>query len=383
MKDLFKPAPHIQFSQSLTCPIIASLSDSCAEPLSIQALNELSNDTLLPSLLQKNLGYASLQGSETLRQRIADSTGLADIKAENVLTCCGAQEAIFMAMTYLLEPGDEVITITPCYPSLYSLTQQTGVHVHNITLEFDNQWAFPVEHLISLINKKTKLIVLNTPQNPTGASLSQQQLAAITQQAALMGCWILYDGVSALTRLDESSTDENNNQTISDSLNYERAININVMSKSYGQPGIRIGWLTCQDKHLLNALIPMKSYLSICTSSTDEMLAATVLEHRETIIARNNNIARKNIQAIDTFMQQNQQYFSWHKPSSGLLTLIKSHLDEDSHSFARRFAEATSILLLPGDLFFMDGNFFRLGFGRTHVPDSLAALDTFLGSIDL
>lgn len=178
---------HIKFTQSIKGDIHYNLSDSCGQSHSLASLGDIIGlDS--SKLLAESLGYATLRGAIELRQQIVNyhcqlNDHVSNLDVNNVLTFAGAQEALNAAYRVILEPGDEVVVMTPCYPSLFHMAKQLGCHVKKLNIEPNK--ALTYEHFANIISDKTKLVVINSPHNPTGmvidSSLSERLLTLIQQ----------------------------------------------------------------------------------------------------------------------------------------------------------------------------------------------------------
>ena len=288
---------HIKFSQSLTGPIDINLSDSCAQGLTLGELLALRGEELFDS----SLGYNPVAGSDALKEAIQQYhlRSLDSVADHQVVSFTGAQEAIYATMASLLQPDDEVIVFTPSYPSLLNLPKQLGAKVHAIALNAENDWQFDIQQVAKLANHRTKLIVINAPHNPTGATLSREQLEQLLCIAEQCDAYLLSDEVSAQNANDACI---HNGQFVT----YPKSITLGVLSKSLGLPGIRVGWAICGSTELAKQLLSCKTYLSICGSVVDDMLAVTALEHSDAILRRNSEVIANNTQLMQQFVSQNQ-----------------------------------------------------------------------------
>ncbi len=360
----FKPFAHLEYMNDLRSrlpkPLRYNLSDSCAETLSVKALMSYDKSQQLDNL---SLSYASISGSEPLRQQIARYHGG---NAEQVVTFCGAQEALFALFNDLIEPGDEVINLSPAYPSILALPEQLGAKVKSIALSMENDWQFTLDEVKARISPATKIIVLNSPHNPTGAVMPMALANDLLALAQAHGIYIISDEVSLRSNYNNLDLDY-------PFLRYERGVVVGVMSKSLGLAGVRIGWAITQDKALRQGLMDMRGYTSICGSTTDEYLATIALAHAEQLLERNNAIIKTNIALFEQFIAQSNGEFEWVKPQAGILTLVKVNRAQDVMALAKHMAFEQQLLLLPGKLFGIEGNYFRLGLGREHFAQALAA----------
>ncbi|QOL26769.1 pyridoxal phosphate-dependent aminotransferase [Thalassotalea sp. LPB0316] len=367
---------HIAFSRSIEGDIAVNLSNSCAQTMTISSLLAYC-DSKQPSMAELELSYASIEGGGALRQAICDfhhqvfeQTWL---KPADVVTFAGAQEALRSVYHALLQPGDEVIVMTPSYPSLQAMAEQCGANLIAVELAFENQWQVNWQALNSAFSEKTAMVVINSPHNPTGMTLSEHELESIVNLCQKYHCYLVLDDVSQASQYQQNSAVRK--------VDYDKAILINVMSKSLGLGGIRLGWAISQDQQVRNALIAQKASGSICTSAVDEYLAHLALVNHQPILARANAIIEQNIKLFNQFLSQHSA-ITWHQPQAGILATIKLSdklLAGDSiEVWTKRCAEQTGVLLLPTSLFGLSGPYCRLGLGQKDFAEGLARLSNFL-----
>jgi aspartate/methionine/tyrosine aminotransferase len=149
------------------------------------------------------------------------------------------------------------------------------------------------------------------------------------------------------------------------------------MSKTYGLPGLRIGWVAAQDSRILDRMAELKDYTTICCSAPSEFLATKALENRQTLINRNVGIIRENLELLDPFFENHQDRFSWVRPRAGSIAFPRLR-QGDVEEFAISLVEEAGVLLLPGPLFQDRGNHFRVGFGRRNMPEALGRFEEWL-----
>jgi len=362
---------HITFSQNITTKITHNLSNSCAQTMTVNELCHLAGK----SIGELALNYASLHGGIELRQEIVNyhnDINNADFALgySNVLTFCGAQEALAAIYQCILTNEDEVIVFTPCYPSLLSMAKESGVTVKCIELSAENGWQIDIVQLERIINEKTKMIVINSPHNPTGSIVDNQSADKILKLAQKYQCYLLADDVSQATNHQNLALSHNY-------LNYDKSIVVAVMSKSFGLAGLRLGWVVTKNKELLKRLLVKKSYGSICCSVIDEQLSCWALRHTEKIIKRNNIIIKKNIEIFQAFIDKNK-CFRWIPPQAGMLAVVELLAEQPVVDWAKNIAEQCGLLILPSSLFGLSGNYFRLGLGQRDFSQGLALLEKSL-----
>lgn len=351
-----------------TSPYLLCCSDAETWTLSeLLAIADEDSKKLWDSLA---LGYTESPGHPTLRKEIArlyDS-----IKADDVLTFAGAEEGIYCVMRVLIEPGDHVIVIDPCYQSLATLPETFGAEVTAIPLKFENEWKLDLEDVKKAFRSNTKLLVLNYPHNPTGTVLDAKVLDGLIQLAKKSEAYIFCDEVYRYMEVDETER----MPSIADV--YEKGISLNVMTKSFGLAGLRIGWLATRDAHFLKEVGSYKLYTSICNSAPSEILAIMALRAKDRILERNREIMLKNLNILDAFMKRNQKYVSWNSPQSGTMAVLKLLLPVPIETFAEDLVRTEGVLIMPGSVFDLAGNFFRVGFGKKNMVSILERFESYL-----
>ncbi|WDE05921.1 aminotransferase class I/II-fold pyridoxal phosphate-dependent enzyme [Thalassomonas viridans] len=373
---------HIAYSQGLNTEINYNLSNSCARTMTVAQLCRLADSSLAGSSLMDGslaelpLSYASLSGAVALRQEIVRFHNELNRKAygfdeANVLTFCGAQEALAAIYTSLLEPGDEIVVFTPNYPSLVTMAEEMGVKVKTISLQECDNWRMEPGQLAAQVNDKTKLIVINSPHNPSGAIIDSDTAKQVLTLAQKHNCYLLSDDVSQASNYHGLSLAH-------DYLSYEKSLVVGVMSKSFGLAGVRIGWVLSPDKNLLAGLLAVKAYGSICTSVLDERLAIMALQHRDKILAQNNRIISDNIKHFQHFVDRNAGLFAWQPPRAGIMVLVKSSLKAPIKLWGPELARKHKVLVLPAFLFGLEGEYFRLGLGQQDFLQGISALQAFV-----
>jgi len=368
---------HINFSQNLKGDIKYNLSDSTAQTITLEELCALDKT----GLFGLSLSYGSLTGSDSLKRKIIkfhqnlNQSTSPTLNENNVLTFCGAQEALAAIYQAILAPDDEVIVITPCYPSLVTMAQQRGCILKTVELSSEDNWQLSIEQLQQVISDKTKLIIVNSPHNPTGSIIDTKLAEQILALAQQFNCYLIADDVSQASNYNNLALSHNY-------LTYDKAIIVSVLSKSFGLAGIRVGWAVCRDAELIDILLANKCYSSICCSAVDLYLAQIALIHNGTIIDRNNQIIKSNIEHFQKFIDNNSDLFSWHQPQAGLLAIVECHFEFPIDELSKKLVSESGILLLPASLFGLSGQYFRLGLGQKSLCQTLERLQLFIDKYD-
>ncbi len=315
------------------------------------------------------LGYTESTGHPRLRREIA---GLYEtVEPDGVLVFAGAEEAIFCLVNTLVGPGDHVIATWPGYQSLYEVARAAGAQVALHALREDDGWSLDVPRLRRAIRPNTRLVVVNAPHNPTGMLPSRGEWADLVATCDEAGVHLLSDEVYRYLELDEDD------RLPAGADGHPRGISLGVMSKSFAMAGLRIGWLATRDGDVLARCAAFKDYTTICSSAPSEILALIGLRARDRVLARSRGIVAANLERLDRFFAEWSEAFTWVRPRAGSIGFPRLHARIPIDRFASELVEAEGVLLLPGSAFGYAGDHFRIGFGRTDLPEALERLEAF------
>ncbi len=350
-----------------SAPYLLSCSD--CEALSQKELLAMADENSLKLWNDLKLGYTESQGHPVLREEIAKL--YQNIKPEQVLVIT-PEEGIFIAMNNLLEKGDHIVTTFPGYQSLYEIANSLGCEVSKWTPKENNGWIFDIDDLKSLIRDDTKLIVINFPHNPTGATLQEQELKEIIDIARQKSIVVFSDEMYRFLEHDQA------NRTLSACDLYDNAISLFGMSKSFALAGLRIGWLTTKNSDLLKRFATYKDYTTICSSAPSEILAIIALRSKDKILKRNLGIINDNLKILDEFFTKHAKLFDWHRPKAGPIGFPTLKAKVDISDFCLDLVEKKGVMLLPSKVYDFKGNYFRIGFARKNMPEALEKLEEYL-----
>jgi aspartate/methionine/tyrosine aminotransferase len=314
------------------------------------------------------LGYTESTGHPLLRREIA---ALYDgLDAADVLVFAGAEEAIFCLANVTLDAGDHAVVTWPAYQSLYEVARATGADVTLHELREDHGWALDLDLLRRQLTPATKLIVVNAPHNPTGMLPDRGTFAELVGIADEAGALLLVDEVYRFLEYRDGD------RLPAGAEATPRGISLGVMSKSFAMAGLRIGWLATRDREVLARCAAFKDYTTICSAAPSEVLALIGLRARDAVLARSREIVAANLLRLDAFFENWADRFSWVRPSGGSvgfprLTVPGVSIDD----WAAGLVETEGVLLLPGSQFGYGGNHFRVGLGRTDMPEALERLE--------
>ena len=321
-------------------------------------------------LLALHLGYTEVPGSDELRAAVAG--GYEQAGPEDVLTLAAAEEGIFIAYHALLTPGDHAVVEAPCYGSAIEVAHSTGASVDLWQRRYADGWAHDLDALEALIRPETRLIYINSPHNPTGQQMSRAVFDRLLEMAAERSIVLFSDEVYRGLEHD-----------LADRLPaacdlYDRALSLNTVSKAYGLPGLRIGWLACRDPALLERIRNLKLYTTICSSAPSELLVALALRHGESLVSSSRELLLANLPVVDALLERRSDLFEWVRPTAGPIGFPRVSGGFDVEAWCEEIATDAGVLLLPGAVY-EEPQHVRIGFGRANLKDAAARLDGYLG----
>ena len=355
------------------------LTASDAESMTTAEVLALGTDADRAAYEQLHLGYTPTWGTDPVRAAIAGTyDGLA---SDDVLAFAGAGEALFWAMQLFVDPGDHIIVTVPNYQSIESIPVAADFAIDGLPLwtgsGADLRWTFDLERFESLLRPETRLVSVNFPNNPTGFVPDHDTWRAFNTLCHERGIRVVSDEVYRGVEIDPAAT-----LPAAAEIN-PTALSISVTSKAYGLPGLRVGWIASQDRPALSRLERAKHYTSICNSAPGEALATIALQHGQTILDKNRAIVQQNDAAVAASLGRYPELFDYESPVGGCVTFPRYLGADGVQTFCTRAVEEDGVFLLPNSVYRSDlasvpTDRFRVGIGRTNVPESLAALEAHL-----
>lgn len=320
-------------------------------------------------LRQLKLGYTESQGHPALLEEI--SKLYSNITPNEIITFAGAEEGIFVLMNALLEKGDHIIVQFPAYQSLFEIAHALGCEVTKWQMN-PKDWSLNLDDLASSIKDNTKLIVVNTPHNPTGSIISQDIFRSIIQIAQDNNLFLFSDEVYRYSEYNLSS------RLPSACSIYDKAISLGVMSKTFGLAGLRIGWIATKNKELFIKISAFKDYTTICNSGLSEFFAILALRNKDYIVKRNLNIIKTNLNLLDDVFSQFTHLIEWVKPTGGAVGFPRIISEQNIEGFCSNLLKHKGVLLLPSTVFNYGEKHFRIGFGRSNLKKALELFTDYL-----
>ncbi len=338
-----------------------NLSESGVHPITTREL--VRDPTIIEELLATELNYPQANGIVELREHIA--TLYPGATPDNVLVTVGCAEANFITLQTLLAPGDEIVMMLPNYMQIWGLGHNYGLRVRAFHLEEERGWAADLDELNQVVTERTKLIAVCNPNNPTGYILTPEEMDTIVAAAERVGAWLLADEVySGAERLTDS-------QTPSFWGRYDRVLAMNSLSKAYGLPGLRIGWVV-GPAETVDDIWARHEYTTISATMLANKLAALALspQVRPRLIRRARDYIRRGFPILNGWLESHEGTFTLVPPQAAAIVFARYHLDVNSTELVERLMREQSVLIVPGDHFGLDHHL-RISFGLP--PDYLRA----------
>jgi aspartate/methionine/tyrosine aminotransferase len=352
-----------------------NLTESGVYPLTLAEL--LDDPGERDSLLASHLGYGESPGSAELREHIASWHPGAT--PDQVTVTSGGSEANYIAIWSLIERTDRAAIMTPNYMQSWGIVRGFGAAADAYRLrlrEADGvrRWCLHVEDLRRVVTAKTKLILVTNPNNPTGGVMSADEMDKVIAEADRVGAWVVADEIYRGAEVASSET------TGSFWGRYDRVIVTGGVAKSFGLPGLRIGWILAP-RGATRDFRRHHDYTSIMPSIVSDKLAAICLKpsRRESLLERTRSILRANLPHLTDWLSTHTEEFDWVPPEAGAVLFAKAHLPVSTQTLVNRLRREYSVLLVAGEQL-GGGRGLRFGFGHEigHTIEGLARLDRLL-----
>ncbi|MGG5315096.1 aminotransferase [Enterococcus sp. AZ072] len=342
--------------------------ETCVDSLSVDELFELAGinkEEKLNELLQKRLTYGHIFGNPIFKKGIASLyTG---IKPDQVLTTHGAIGANHLVLYSMIEPEDEVVAVLPTYQQLYSIPESFRATVKRHTLTPENNFLPDLAEVRKLVSDKTKMIIINNPNNPAGSLMDQDMLQEIVAIAQSVDAYVLSDETyRGLTQAEEESP------SIADL--YDKGISVSSMSKVFSLAGLRLGWIASTNPEVGEQCSLHRDHNTISCGMLDEELAGIALANKDKILARNKKIVRDNLAILDEWVKK-EKHISYVKPQARTVTLLYYDFDHPSRELCIDLIDNHGLLFTPGDCFEFE-HCVRIGYA-CETEELIAGLNKF------
>jgi len=358
-------------------PILVGASD--CESLSVGELLDLEPDAR-ERFEAMGLGYTHSDGGAELRGVIASSYP-EPIGPDDVLVHAAGVEVVTTLMLATLAPGDRALVQMPCYQVLRTAPVIAGADVDRLETRPEDGWAVTAQAVSAALTPTTRLVALNSPNNPTGRVIDPGELQAISDLCADRGIVLFVDEAYRGTRYD-GPVDEPSASALG-----PHVATLGLVSKGYGLPGLRLGWLVCGDPELRAAVERAKDYTTICAPAPSEFLSEIAIKNREMLLGRTRRRLQGHLEMLAGFLNRRNDLFEWTPPDAGPITLpaltdtalrLAGAGQGTDRAVADRIRREAGVLLIPGALFDAPVPSVRFGFGRANFADGLERLDAWL-----
>ena len=332
-----------------------NLAETCIDSLTVRevvGMAGLDVDEYMRQLADTRLTYGHIVGSPELLEGIA---GLYSdvIKPEHIIPMHGAIGANYHILMTLIDPSDNMVSVMPTYQQHYSIPESIGAEVRILNLNLENHFLPDIEKLKELVDENTKMITMNSPNNPSGSLIPKDVMEQVIEVARSVGAYVLCDEVYR-------GISEDGSYMFSVADLYEKGISVGSMSKCWSMAGVRLGWIVTQDMDLIHRCHERRDYDTISCAVIDDKLAALALANKDKIIERNRAILNTNRQILDDWVNATPEVY-YQRPIAGTTALVYYKKDMPSRELCDRLIKETGVLFTPGECFEMEGSV-RIGY---------------------
>ncbi len=328
-----------------------NLAASTGPAWTVNEILALADDETRHRFLNHNLVYGRPAGADTLRAAIAEMQG---VPVESVQIVTGASEALLALMWLAAEPGANVIIPQPGFTTFSALPESLGLETRFYRVRRENAFRIDPDEIERLANAKTKLILVNSPHNPTGATIGDEEMEALHDFTAERGIQLVSDEVYHPI---------NHGRRTKSAARLPHATVIADLSKAFSIAGVRTGWMIEHNAQRRQQYWTARAYFSICNSTTGEILSEIAIRKRDVVLGKTQEAASRNLKLLERFMAGHRDVLGWIPPQGGMTAFPWLVSGENARPFCQAATER-GILLAPGDCFDMPSHF-RLGFAAT------------------
>ncbi|MBQ3322201.1 MAG: aminotransferase [Firmicutes bacterium] len=326
-----------------------NLAETCIDSLTVRELTEMAGlDTaeFMNELADTRLTYGHIFGSPELLEGIAGLYGEL-IRPEHVVPMHGAIGANNHVIMALIDPSDNMVSVMPTYQQHYSIPESIGAEVRILNLNLENHFLPDIDKLKELVDENTKMITMNSPNNPSGSLIPKDVMEQVIEVARSVGAYVLCDEVYR-------GISEDGSYMYSVVDLYEKGISVGSMSKSWSMAGVRLGWIVTRDMDLIHRFHERRDYDTISCAVIDDKLAALALANKDKIIERNRAILLKNRQILDDWVNATPEVY-YQRPVAGTTALVYYKKDMPSRELCDKLMKSKGVLFTPGECFEMEG----------------------------
>lgn len=365
-------APKLQafFDSAEATGARINLSASAIEPLSREEWLTLDPRVAKTQDDALRFDYSTRYGIEPLRAAIAED--YEGVDASGVMVTSGLDDGLASIALALVEPGDRVIVLCPCYPPQIELPRWRGAEVVAWEARAENGWVPSLDELRELLAPGARLVIVTFPQNPTGFTPDVAYASALCEMVEAAGATLVSDEVySGLPPAPEAGV-------LPLCARLPSAISLHGLSKTYSLPGLRVGWMASANEADMARIRSVRNLMNCYLPTPVEALALAALRGREAIFARNAAIRDEGVAAADEFFASHDNLFAWQAPASGVLGFPEWRGPGSASALSQRLIEEAGIILAPSSCFEAGDRHFRVSVGRRGTGPGLVALADYL-----
>jgi aspartate/methionine/tyrosine aminotransferase len=337
-----------------------NLAASTGPVWTVNQLLALDGDSARERFLEQKLVYGHPAGSDALRAAIAD---MHDVNPESVQVTTGASEALLVLMWLAAEPGANVILPRPGFPTFSVLPESLGLETRFYSVRKENEFRIDIDEIKKMTDTRTKLILVNSPHNPTGTTISDEEMDNLHEFTSARGIQLISDEVYHPIFHGRATRS---------AARLPHATVIHDFSKAFPLAGVRTGWMIEHDAKRRQQYWNARAFFSVSNSTAGEVLAEIAMRKRAVVLKRTQEAASRNLEILDRFMAEHRETLGWIPPRGGMTAFPWLVSGENSRRFCEAAAER-GIVLAPGDCFDVPAHF-RLGFAASE-EDFPRALD--------
>ena len=322
------------------------------------------------------LFYGDHVGNESFRDLVTEAAGGAagGVSRDDVLVTAGAAQALFIIATTLLDKGDHLVVVRPNYATNIETPRAIEADISFLDLTFEDGFRIDPEKLMALVTPRTRYVSVTVPHNPTGVMMDEADLRSLVGRVESAGCRLLVDETYREMTFGELLP-------VAATLS-ERAISVSSLSKTYGIPGIRTGWLVCRDKELMATFLAAKEQIGICGSVVDEEIAARAFAQREAWLAELRPFIARRFSVVRDWIA-GEEFMEWVEPGGGVVCFprIKPEAPVDVDEFYRVLGDVHGTYVGPGHWFEQDRRHMRIGYAWPSAEELEGGLAAISGSV--
>ncbi len=343
-----------------------NLAASTGPSWTVNELLNLAGQEERQRFLGHELVYSRPAGAEGLREAIAE---MHDVSAECVQIVTGASEALLVLMWLAAEPGANVILPRPGFTTFSALPESLGIETRFYSIRKENNFSIDVEEIMKLADERTSLILVNSPHNPTGATMSDAEMESLHEFTSARRIQLVSDEVYHPVY---------HGRETHSAARLPQATVIHDFSKAFSLAGVRTGWMVEHDRKRRERYWNARAYFSVSNNSAGEMLAEIAMRRRDVVLRKTQEAAKQNLEHVEHFMAGHRETLGWIRPQGGMTAFPWLVNGENARPFCQAAAEQ-GILLAPGDCFDVPSHF-RLGFAAAGdaLPVALDRLGEFV-----